>query len=488
MQERNHQDLHEESRQNGFLKVDGTYKSIGLTAFLVVAASMLFYFFLFRTKTLGTGIAKIISVMNPILYGFVIAYILMPVMQLLENLVYKVVTRFKLQPKRRANSVIHVVCCFAAAILAILLVYGLVAMVLPELIRSIRSIVINFQTYIDNINDFIDTWLLKSNQELDEKTTALVSEYAEKLYAWIQSEITPMLNSLAGGVTNSVINVFTFMKNILLGLIISLYVMIRNDVLLSRFRRTVYALFSAETGNRILHNLRFADEKFGGFFIGKVIDSAIIGLICYVCCSIMRMPYTILISVVVGITNIIPFFGPFIGAVPSSILIFVVQPIKALIFIIFILILQQFDGNFLGPKILGSSVGVSSFMVILSILIGSGFFGVTGMVIAVPACAFITAIVQSRLLRRMKAKHLPGDLESYHYLDKINPVSGEFIPLVRKKGPMSLYDRIRFRNEEAETFTEPVREMSWERTMEQVDQEDAEINGSAYASPENDKV
>ena len=469
-------------------KADGNYRMMGLTAFFVVAASMLFYFLLFRTKTLGIGIAKVISVINPILYGFIIAYILMPVMQCIENLVYKVIVRAHRKPSPRVCRTIHLLCCIFALVLAGLIVYGLFAMIIPQLITSIRTIVVNFQSYIDNINGFIDTWLLKDNQELDEKTTALITEYSQKLYEWLQSEITPLLNRLAGGVTNSVLGVATFVKNILLGAIISLYVMIRNDVLLARFRRLVYALFTPQTGNRILRNLRFADEKFGGFFIGKVLDSAIIGVITYICCLVMKMPYTVLISVVIGVTNIIPFFGPFIGAVPSSILIFVENPLKALIFIVFILILQQFDGNFLGPRILGSSVGVSSFMVILSILIGSGFFGVTGMVVAVPACAVITALVQTAVLRRMMEKHLPGDLESYHNIDMINPINGEFIPLERKTGNLSMYDKLRMRNEEASLFVEPLKEMSWEQTREQLEREDAEIDGTAYIKTEPEEV
>ncbi len=445
---------------------------------------MLFYFLLFRTHTLGVGLSKVIEVMSPIIYGFITAYLLNPVMTLFEKASYRIISRLKLHPGRKRKKVIRIASSFLALFAAGVVIYALLSSVLPELVKSVRSIVFNFQRYVNNVNHFLDT-VLSGNAELDSKTTELISEYAQKAQDWLSAEMTPWLDNLVNGLTSGIFNLVTFLKNIFLGVVISLYILIAKESMLARFRRFLYAVLPVPTTNRILHSLRFADEKFGGFIIGKLIDSAIIGVICYVCCRIFSFPYAMLISVVIGVTNVIPFFGPFIGAIPSTVLIFVVDPIKALIFIIFILCLQQFDGNLLGPRILGSSVGVSSYMVIVSILIGSGFFGVKGMVIAVPTGAVVVAFSQGAILRKIKKKGLPGSLESYHYVDKVDPLTGEIVDLERNKEAVSLYDWIRNKGDILSAYEEPIRENSWDRTIEQVEQEDADLGGIAAPPRKN---
>ncbi|MBQ6385942.1 MAG: AI-2E family transporter [Lachnospiraceae bacterium] len=454
-------------------------QQIAILAFLVVAASMVFYFFLFRTSSIGVGIGKVLSVLNPVIYGGVIAYILNPQQTVIENTIYKLLYKYDKKPGVKGKNAVRVASVFLSLLILILIIYGLGSIVVPEMVRSIRNIIYNFQRYVNNINTFINTFF-KGNEQLDEQTTALINDYAGRLQEWLSSDLSPKIDFVADNLTTGVLSFVAFVKNFFLGMIISVYILAAKENLIARFRRVVYSVFSIKTGNRILFNLRFMDEKFGGFIIGKLIDSAIIGVICYFCCVILRMPYAILVAVVIGVTNVIPFFGPFIGAIPSTVLIFVVSPFKALIFIIFILILQQFDGNVLGPRILGSSVGISSFMVVLAILIGGGFLGVTGMVIGVPFAAVFSALFQGWMLRRMRDKNLPGDLESYHYLKEINPINHELIDEDNEKNDMSLYDRIRFRDEIVRSFDEPLKERSWERKMEDIEREDSEIDGTYY--------
>ena len=456
---------------------DPRYRQIGLTAFIVIAASMLFYFFIFRMATLGSALEKVFSVLNPIIYGYIIAYILNPQETFIESLVYKMIHRAGWKPNKNAKKAIRLICTILAVAIAIFLIYGLMSIILPELLRSIRSIVNNVPSYAETINNFIDN-TFQNNAELDEKTTSLITDYAGKIQDWFIKEFNPMVNSIANNVTYQVVSVVTFFRNLLLGIVISIYILCAKEAHAARFKRLIYSVFSIQTGNRILFSFRFIDEKFGGFIIGKFIDSLIIGLITYVACSLMNMPYTLLISVVIGVTNVIPFFGPFLGAIPSVFLIFVTSPIKSLIFIIFILVLQQIDGNLLGPRILGDSVGVSSYLVILAILIGGGFFGVTGMIIGVPCAAVIVAVMQSRILRRMKEKGLPGDLESYHYLKEINPNTSEIITADFSDEEKGIYDRIRKRDDIVTSYDEPLRENTWDITMEQIEEEDALINGT----------
>ncbi|MDO4620643.1 MAG: AI-2E family transporter [Lachnospiraceae bacterium] len=461
------------------IKTEQNFYRKGLTYFFVIAASMILYYLMFHTKQIKTGISSIVTVLNPIIYGFVIAYVLNPVMQLIENLIYTILKKTGKKKTPRVSPIVRIAASFLTIFLALLMIYGLLAMILPELISSIRGIIVKFPVYVDNVNKFVDTQLFATNEELDTKTTAMITEYAAKIQEWFSSEIVPLLNSLATDFTGYILNFLTFVKNFFLGVIISLYVMISRDNLVARFRRTVYSFFSIPTANRMLLNLRFVDEKFGGFLIGKIIDSMIIGVICYLGNLLLGMPYAILIAVFIGISNVIPFFGPLIGAIPSTVLIFFEDPVKALVFLIFILCLQQFDGNFLGPKILGSSVGVSSFMVILAILIGGGFFGVTGMIIGVPFCAIFVAVIQTRILRNMKKKQLPGDLESYHTLNVINPITGEFVQEEKPDGEQSLYDKIRWRSNTARSYDRPLKAHTWELTMAELAKRDEAVYGVA---------
>lgn len=466
-------------------KQKNPYLQIGMTAFFVLAASMLFYFLLFRTSTIRLGLKKFFEVVNPILYGFVIAYLLDPQMTFLENIIYRIMKKLKIKPGKRARKVVRIICAFAAILIAILIIYALLAMVVPELITSIRNIIINIPVYQRNINSFIRENF--HNPEADTRTASAINDALNYLSNWANHNLLPVLNDMADTLPKRIVNFITFLKNIFLGTIVSVYVLVAKEVLLARFKRILYAFLPTQSANRALLNLRFVDEKFGGFLIGKVIDSAIIGVICYVVLKIMNMPFTMLISVIVGVTNIIPFFGPFIGAVPSAVLIFVVNPIQTLYFIIFIIILQQFDGNLLGPRILGSSVGVSSFMVIVAILLGGGFFGVGGMVLGVPICAILGAVIQEQILRRMKTKDLPGDLESYNHVERINPRTHEIVPKQEERSAHSLYDAIKYRKSDIREFDLPIENHPWDLTMEEVLARDAKINGEEMEEAEEGK-
>ena len=460
------------------IRLEKHYRKIALTAFLVIAASMLFYFLLFRTTTLGFVLNKIFAVLSPIIYGFVIAYVLNPLVIILEEkIAYKIILRLKLTPGLRCKKAMRVICVFLALFLMGFVIYLIISSIVPELIHSIRSIIRNYPTYAENVKNFFEQ-IFKST-EIDEKASEIFDTVFKSFQTWYETDVAPRINSLALSVTSGFVNFFTFMKNILLGMIISIYILISKEAMLARFRRFIYAVFSIERANRILHTLRFADAKFGGFLIGKLIDSVIIGLLCYICCLTLRMPYSTLIAVIIGVTNIIPFFGPLIGAVPCTLLIFVVSPLKSLIFIIFILGLQQFDGNFLGPKILGSSVGVSSYMVILSILIGSGFFGFKGMIISVPLCAVLLALLQTHIVRKAHEKGIPADLESYHYVRQINPETKVVENESTEPDDGGLYEVIRHRDEELKNFDEPILPRPWDRTYEQIAEEDAQIGAPA---------
>ena len=210
-------------------------------------------------------------------------------------------------------------------------------------------------------------------------------------------------------------------------------VLYNKESYIAKLKKAVYALLGLDHGNAVIRDCQYVNQEFSGFLVGKVIDSIIIGAICYLVTSLIGTPYALLVSVIIGVTNIIPFFGPFLGAVPCLLLILLIDPLQALYFLIFVVLLQQFDGNFLGPKILGETTGVSSFLIIISILIGGGFWGVFGMIIAVPVCAIICTVCRNFANRRLEKHHLPDDDAFYFHMDHIDPETRQAIPYQKKK-------------------------------------------------------
>ena len=252
------------------------------------------------------------------------------------------------------------------------------------------------------------------------------------------------MQEMLKNVSMGVFDVLIFLKNFLIGGIISIYVMADKEIFIAKSKMVIYAIMPGNWASSVIHSMRFTHQAFGGFISGKILDSAIIGVLCYIGTTLLDMPYAILVSVIVGVTNVIPFFGPYIGAVPSGLLILLVNPMKGLYFVIFILILQQFDGNILGPKILGESTGLSSFMVIVAILIGGGLFGIPGMIAGVPVCAVIYAALWNLIGKSLDDKNLPDELKDYTEIDCLDEETGQALPMpapVKKKNKDHTEDR-----------------------------------------------
>lgn len=417
----------------------------GLTAFCVLVAGVSFYFIIFQLPSIFQGISYIFTIINPILYGAGIAYILNPLVCQFEKMIYGLCKKYKWDVSKKASSFIRMFVVVLSLFLAFLCIYGLLYMLIPEVFGSISNIIDNFPRYVNNAQKWL-TKFFESDDAMNAATLELLGTASTMLENWLTNDLMPQLNGIIKDLSSSVLGIFTFLKNFLIGAIISIYLLCSKETFIARGKRVLYAFLSVQTANNIIHNLRFIDDKFGGFIIGKVIDSAIIGVLCYIGTSFMNTPYALLISVIVGITNVIPFFGPFIGAIPSAVLIFVVSPIKCLYFIIFVFVLQQLDGNFIGPKILSGSTGLSSFMVIVAILIGGGLFGAFGMFVGVPVCSVIVAICQAWMEQKIEKKKIPTKLELYENLDSMNPNTKEIYPLRERKSGES---RLIYKKEES---------------------------------------
>lgn len=396
---------------------DNRYLHWGVTAFLVIAASMLFYYGIFHMKTLLTGIKTFMGIMAPIIYGIAIAFLLSPVVRFLEKrIVFPLFEKKEITLEKRGRRVVRWVCVIVSLSLLIATIYALLMMILPELIRSIMNLIYSFPRYVNVVQDWLQT-IVEKGWNLNDGTVEMVEEYSMKAQEYLTTTILPQMQNMLKNISAGVFDVLTFLKNFLIGAIVSLYLLADKEGFIAKGKMAAYAVLPARQANFIIHAMRFTSQTFIGFISGKILDSAIIGVLCYIGTTLLDMPYAILVSVIVGVTNVIPFFGPYLGAIPCIFLILLVDPVKALYFAIFILALQQFDGNILGPKILGDSTGLSSFMVIVAILIGGGIFGVPGMIIGVPVFAVVYAAVQRLIRLSLIHKNVPDREEDYMDID-----------------------------------------------------------------------
>lgn len=389
------------------LPFDRKHLGFGIVMFLVIAASILFYVFLQNFSIFKNFIKTMLNILSPVMYGFVIAYLLNPLLRFLENKLFLPMCK-KFKRLKNPEKLSRALGVFTTLIISLGAVVALFWLVIPQLITSISSMTLKFPDYINKTREYFDG-VLKSNPAL--------LEYSNSIF---ESTIIPYLNNLkpqiASFAQSMAVGAYQFASwiiNISVGIIVSIYIMYSKETFASQFKRVCYALFSKEFCKRFLNAADSTDKVFGKYISGKILDSVIVGIICFIVCVLIGIPYAALVSVLVGVTNIIPFFGPFFGAVPSAFIILLEDPMKALIFVIFIIFLQQIDGNVLCPIILGDSTGLSAFWVITAILVGGGLFGILGMFISVPIFAVIYTFVKSFIDVKLEKKQLPISADAY---------------------------------------------------------------------------
>ncbi len=387
------------------MKRDNHYFAWGLTAVCVVCAVLLFYDIVFRDSIVMNYAGVLLDILAPILYGAAMAYLLAPIVNWFERIILGHQGR-TLSKWRRAISVVLTWVVVAA------LLYGLLSILIPELYASVMQLVGNAQRYYYTIYNWV-IHMLESNPEFAAKATEIINEYYTDALTWANNNLVPRLQEAVLAITGGVLGVFSVVKNLLLGVIISIYLLAGKEGFSAGSCKLCYTLLPEGKAALLIRGVKATDKIFSGFVRGKLLDSLIIGVLCFFFSSLFKFPYAPLVSVVVGITNIIPFFGPFLGAIPSAFLILLDSPIKCLYFILFVVVLQQFDGNILGPRILGDSTGISGFWVMVAILVGGGLWGVAGMFLGVPIFACLYAGVRAWSAYRLRRKGLPVATASY---------------------------------------------------------------------------
>ncbi|MDO4942858.1 MAG: AI-2E family transporter, partial [Lachnospiraceae bacterium] len=379
----------------------------GLTIFFSLGSVVLLYMGLANIKAVARFFGIICSTLQPILIGLALAYLLSPIQYRIE----KALTERKF--KKKLSRTISV---FLTAFFLLFICFIMFWIFLPQLIDTIIELTASLpgmlNSFVGQVNHFV-----KSDSQILEFAEEAVKRFNDWFTDWMQSGIYSTLNSIVSGILNA----FGFIFDIIVGFIVMIYVLFEKDRFCGQAKKILYAVSKKRNINAfILDTVRQCDRMFGGFISGKIIDSIIIGIICFIGLWILKMPYVSLISFIVGVTNVIPFFGPYIGAVPSALLILLIDPMKCIEFIIFIFILQQVDGNIIGPKILGESTGLSPFWVLFAILVFGELFGIVGMIIGVPLFATIYYIIKRLVESSLMDQNLPSDTEQYIYLDKLD--------------------------------------------------------------------
>ena len=409
------------------LKPRNDYVKWGLTLLGVILASIIILLILLNLDGFFAALKAGFKIISPITYGAVFAYLLNPIAKKGELFFNWWIERsgMKNPPKKQVGRGFGII---VALIVAALLVYATVSLILPQLLETLKTLAGNLPIYFRSAEAWVLN-LLDDNPELNQ----YVNNILEKIYKYfnglLQTDFLGNIQSVLLTVTSSVYAVVREVLNMVIGIIVSVYILMSKDKFIAQTKKMVVATFRDETADYLMEIARQTHRIFSGFVIGKLIDSLIIGVLCYLGLAILRMPYQILIATIIGITNVIPFFGPFIGAIPTALLVLFVSPIKCLYFVIFILALQQLDGNVIGPRILGDTVGISGFWVLVSITVAGGLFGFAGMILGVPLFAVIYMLVSDRVSYKLKRKGKTTNTEAYYAIQTVDDL---------KQGPEEL--------------------------------------------------
>ena len=407
----------------------GPYVAVGVTAFAVIAAALLLFFTLFQLSALRAFFGTLAHILRPIFLGMIFAFLLLPIHRGIFRFLTAMTPEKRLKNKGDVQF-LNVLAIIFSLLLAVFLLYLLLAMALPQIYLSIVGLVNAFPEYINSVQEWLQKFLA-DNPDIQNTVMSVYVSAADSLEEWLNADILPNLESVTTtvqwlrqsvlpnltGVMSSVsalvVSLALLVKDLLIALIVTFYLLIRKDVFAAQSKKIIYSALPTHVGDLVVEETRSAYRIMSGFINGKLLDSLVIGIIALVCCNILSFPYPALLATIIGVTNVIPFFGPFIGAIPCALLVFLDSPIKCLYFAIFILVLQQFDGNILGPKILGDSTGLASFWVLFSILLFGGLFGFAGMVLGVPVFAMIYSILRRLVLYGLRRRGLPEDTECY---------------------------------------------------------------------------
>lgn len=403
------------------------YFKWGITAVAVIVIALVISLIFSKLGIIASALKTVVSTVSSVLYGVVMAFLMAPVYDRISDWVAEIISLF-FPNWKKSGKWAKFIATLACLIILIFVIFALIMMIIPELVNSITNVIGYAPDGMSNLENWLKD-ILNKNPDLEKLVIGNYQDISERISDIATTTVLPNVNTYIKNLSSGVMNALGVVVNIIIGMMVMMYLLNMKTTLSSQAKKIVYSLAGVKIGNEIVTEARYIKNMFEKFIVGKIIDSIIIGIINYLFMVIIHMPYALLISVVVGVTNVIPFFGPFIGAIPSIVLLLLVSPITALQFAVWILVLQQVDGNIIGPKILGQTTGLPSFWVLFSILLFGGLFGIVGMIIAVPTWAIIYRTISRLSEHFLKKKGLEPDSGSYANLDYIDEESKKYIKL-----------------------------------------------------------
>ena len=386
-------------------KENERYVKLGVTLAIVVVVGLASYFFMVGMRKNGGVIGKIFGLLKPFVYGAVIAYIVTPLCRKLEGI-------FSGWFKGKQDKLASSLAIGISIITEIIIIMAVLLLIIPQLIDSISGLAEVLPGQIAAARANIEAllrdpppWLAWVEQNF--------GDLNEVLNKWLRSDFPSLTRTMLTSAVPKLTGAFGVVYHVLLGQIVAVYLLARRKQLGAQLKLLIHGTLKPAWAEWVEAETKMADRMFNGFFMGKLLDSAIIGILCFIGCLAMGFGSPVLIAVIVGVTNIVPFFGPFIGAVPCGLLLLLENPMHCLMFVIFVIVLQQLDGNVIGPRVLGDKTGLSGLWVMFGILLFGGLWGISGMIVGVPLMALIYDLVRQLTYRGVRKRGMDEMLDDY---------------------------------------------------------------------------
>ncbi len=408
-------------------KIQNEYIYWGITALSVIALGILFYFTILRFDNIIKIIGKILYIFRPLLYGIIIAFILTQSFNFFNRKFIKLLSkRSKDTIKVKKES--KIISISISILILLLILFWIFYLLIPKLLISVVGIVEMLPDSIVKVESWLEN-ILKGNPAIENIILTMINDSSKSILSYLSEGILPKMENIVTTVTVGLNGMYEFLRDFTIGIVFSVYLLINKNKYVSEMKKFIYTFLGIKKGNSLLQGARYSYKIFNGFIKGKLLTSVALGIVCYIAMILFKMPYAALISLIVAITNIIPFFGPIIGWVPGVILLLLINPIQALYFTIIIIVLQQIEGNILSPKIVGDSIGLSGFWVLFSIMIFGGIFGLVGMIIGVPIFAIFYHFASYQLKKYLAKKDLPSETADYEDLKYIDETTKKVVKI-----------------------------------------------------------
>lgn len=394
--------------------------------FSIAIGCMLVFFLLYRLENVKNTVDWFIDTLAPIFWGIAMAYLLNPILIFFEKQFTKLFAKGKKSEKKQKKHV-KMLSITLTVLFGIVLLSSLLLLIIPEFLKNLQKLINIIPTQLENFLNWLDLQV-KGDSAFVRNFGDILQSTIDYFNDWLKTTLNSSISEILSIATNSIISVITFIINFCISIVVAVYALSGKKRFIGQAKKILFAFFSPDRANDILLTARHGHKVFGKYLSGKIIDSILVGIICFILMLILGIPYASLVSVIVGVTNIIPYFGPFIGGIPSTLIIMLTDTDKGILFVIMIVILQQIEGNIIEPRVLGIKTGISEFWVTFSLLLFGGIFGFVGMIIAVPLFAVLYYIARMLVNRWLERKNLPTASEDYLKVESLNKDGFTYLP------------------------------------------------------------